>query len=122
MNFSLNQVLAQVRSLGIITHMMTMRLVYPQIVVLVFAVVFDSVSFDLIPTDYVYPEFLSFPNDSSFSPECAQIGYKSRYFIPNSGSISIYVVVGFLVHVLYAILASILKKGNGKVYKWIRRK
>ena len=99
-----------------------MRLVYPPIVVLVFAVVFDSVSFDLIPTDYVYPTFLSFPNDSPFSPECAQIGYKSRYFILNSGSISIYIVVGFLVHVLYAILASILKKGNGKVYKWIRRK
>jgi hypothetical protein len=99
-----------------------MRLLYPPIVVIVFAVIFDSVSFDLIPTEYVYPLFLDFPNDSGFSPECDQIGYKSRYFILNSGSISIYIAAGFLMHVVYAIFAAILKKGNGKVYKWIRRK
>jgi hypothetical protein len=101
--------------------MMVMRLFFPPIVVLVFAIVFDAVSFDLIPTEYVYPLFLNFDNDSEFTPECGQIGYKSRYLIPNSGSISIYIAAGFLVHILYAILAAILKKGNGKVYNWIKR-
>lgn len=97
-----------------------MRLIYPPIVVLVFAVVFESVSFDLVPTEYIYPLFLSFTDDSEFSPECNQIGYKSRYFILNSGSISFYIVAGIILHIFYAILALILKKGNGKVYKWIR--
>ena len=102
--------------------MMLMRLDYPPILILFFAVIFESVSFDVIPTEYIYPLFLDFPNDSEFSPECKQIGYKSRYFILNSGSLSLYIVAGFLLHIVYAILAQILKKGNGKVYKWIKSK
>ena len=122
LNFGLQKILVQIRSLNIITHMMVMRLLFPPIVLLVFSIVFDAVSFDLIPTEYVYPEILHFADDSEFSPECGQIGYKSNYLIPNSGSISIYIAAGLMIQIFYAILASILKKGNGKVFNWIKRK
>jgi len=78
---------------------MLKRLNLPESTVLVFSKIFSSVTFDIIQTDKVYPLFLTFNSDSPFSEEAVSIGYNSRYFIPNSGSITIYIAATILIQI-----------------------
>ena len=82
---AMNQLLTIVRSLQIITHMMVMQLNYPRETAIFYALIFEFISFDMIPAQEIYAEIFRFINDSPFSDEANIIGYFSRYFVFNSG-------------------------------------
>ena len=62
---------------------------FPPVSVVFFAGILQSVTFDLLPTESIYAEIFGFTNEA-YSEEAENIGYGSRYFIENAGSIPIY--------------------------------
>ena len=52
----MNQLLTIVRSLQIITHMMVMQLNYPRETAIFYALIFEFISFDLIPANEINAE------------------------------------------------------------------
>lgn len=89
----LNQLLSQVRSLQLITHLMIMQLNYPIEAAAFYAGLFELVTFDLLPMDDIYGELFEFPRDKPYSAQAEVIGYGSRYLILNLGSISVFVAL-----------------------------
>ena len=109
--YSMNTLLAQVRSLSLITHLMMMQLTYPAVVTIFYSVIFEFVVFDFIPTDQLYDDIFDFENEP-YSEQADSIGYPSRYTIYNAGSITIYIVALALAQILYSLFARILPRGN----------
>ena len=87
----MNSILGQVASLSLTTHVMMAELDTPENAVLFYASIFDWITFDLFPTDYLYGLILNFVNDSPYSDKADDVGYGSRFLILNSGSISIFI-------------------------------
>jgi hypothetical protein len=121
----MNSILAMVQNLAIITHAMMMQLMYPEVTLVFYSSVFDFVTFDMIPTEYIYPLILTLAN-VPYSEAAEKIGYESRYIIWNSGSITIYIFIYILMQLIYAGLAKILNpgkaldfvRGKQKAFKW----
>ena len=91
-NYGMNHILGRVQNLSSITHDMMMQLMYPETTFIFFAKVFEFVTFDMIPTQLIYPLVLNLVN-VAYSDEADKIGYESRYLIWNSGSITLYIVL-----------------------------
>lgn len=87
----MNSILSNVRCLSLITHLMMMQLNYPGNCVVFYGVVFNFVTFDVIPTDGIYGPIFNF-DDEPFSEQAAVIGYESLHVITNSGSIPIFMI------------------------------
>ena len=83
--YGLNNVLSQVRSMAIISHLMIMQLRYPAAAIIFYAVILEYVTFDVIPTDESYIDLFGFEN-KPFSDEADSVGYGSCFIIFNSGS------------------------------------
>lgn len=67
-NMGMNKVLSQVRNLSLVTHLMMMQLSYPGVLAIFFEKIFRFVTFDMIPTDEIYPRFLDLEGEP-FSEE-----------------------------------------------------
>ena len=87
---------------------------------LFFGQITEYVIFDVIPTEYVYPLIFYFEDDSAYSEEAEKLGYVSRFFIINTGSITIFFILRVLLHVFLWLLTKICKQG--KIYNWAQRK
>lgn len=98
---------------------MLQRLLIPCATMLVFAAIFTFVTFELIPVKYIYPHILFFEEDSPYSEEANAIGYESRFFILNSGSITIYIILIVVREIFKAILLKCFKRG--KIYNYLKR-
>ena len=74
---------------------MIMQLTYPAPAVIFYAALLEYVTFDIIPSEQIYNLIFDFNEDadSAYSDEADSIGYSSRYFIKNSGSVPIYMVL-----------------------------
>ena len=76
----LNQVLGQVRSLSIVTHICLIQVVFPQIVLEFYSKIFEVVSFDLME-EYLYVEdileYLFDLKDVPYSKQAEELGYAS---------------------------------------------
>ena len=107
----MNSILAMVQNLSIIAHAMMMQLMYPETTLAFYASVFDFVTFDMVPTDSIYPLILDLVN-VPFSENAGKIGYESRFCIWNSGSITIYIIIYAMAQLLYSGLAKILPPGK----------
>ena len=88
----LGHVLAQVRSLSIVTHICLIQVIFPQIVLEFYSKIFAVVSFDLME-EYLYVEdileYLFNLNDVAFSKQAEELGYASEFTISNLSSIMI---------------------------------
>ena len=115
--YSMNALLAEVRNLSLITHLMMMQLNYAESSVKFFSKIFDFVTFDLLYS--FFPQLDEF-NKSVFggaepySEEANKIGYESRYLMTNLGSIPIFIVVAAIFHLIYSLVARFSKSG-GKI-------
>ena len=101
-----NKILSQVRSLGLITHLMMMQLNYPQPARDFFKAVFPMISFDLVPgeaLDWIYGKLFNL-NSTAYSPEAEWIGYGSRWIAENSGSITVFLFLLFLFQLLMKLV------------------
>lgn len=111
----LNKLLGQVRNLGLVTHLMLMKLVFPPITVIFFSGLFEYVTFDIIPTEEIYAYLFGWQN-VAYSEEAESIGYSSRYFIENAGSIPIYIAVDIVLQLLFAFVKLVCKSGRIRGY------
>ena len=110
--------LAQVRNLGFVTHLMMMQLMYPATIALFFSKVLEFITFDIIPTELIYPYIFDFP-EGAYSDQADLIGYGSRYIIINGGSITLFLLAYLLLQIIFAILAKTLSDGKFLRYvKW----
>ena len=107
LDYAMNGLLSQVRALNLITHLMMMQLMLPGISVIVFSELFRFVTFDLISTDFIYADYLVFPERGSYSLEADRIGYETLYFLPNSGSIPYYFVGSLLIQLILSLLKKV---------------
>ena len=114
-SYSMNSLLAQVRSLSLITHLMMMQLEYPAPVAIFYAGIFEFVTFDLVPTEGLYDAVFSFRETEPFSEEADNIGYSTRYAIENSGSITLFIFLTALMQCLYSLIICTTQK-TSKVY------
>ena len=94
---------------------------YPAAALIFYAGIFEFVTFDIIPTDRLYDKLFAFENDVPFSDRAKDIGYESRYAIPNSGSMPIFICVMLVVQPLYALITSLAPK-NGSIYTFTKTK
>lgn len=122
--FSMNSILGQVRSLSIITHMMTMQLNYPGTSVIFYSKIFEFVTFDLVFTffpklDELNEEWFGGVNES-YTSEAEAIGYESRYLMTNLGSIPICLVIVLILQTLYSAIEKCTKVG--KVHDFAAKK
>ena len=109
MSYGMNNLLGQVRSLNFITHFMIMQLNYAAAVSVFYGSLFEFITFDIVPTDDIYGEIFDFDSDP-YSEEADNIGYGSRLFTENTGSLLVYIVIVALqVSLAQAILKSIAK-------------
>ena len=97
------------RSLGLITHLMMMQLNYPASSGIFFATVFEYVTFDMVPTDEIFGEIFDFDSEP-YSDQADQVGYGSRFFIENTGSLIIYVVIIVAELIVYGLVLACTKK------------
>ena len=88
----MNNLLGQVRSLNFITHFMIMQLNYAAAVSVFYSSLFEFITFDVVPTDEIYGNIFEFESDP-YSDEADDIGYGSRIFIENTGSLLVYLIV-----------------------------
>ena len=119
LSLGMNKLLSQVRNLGLVTHLMMMRLIYPATITLLFGKVLEFVTFDIIPTELFYPYIFDLP-EGAFSEEADSIGYSSHYIIPNAGSITIFLLASLILQIIFAILAKIICEG--KVLRFVKWK
>ena len=103
-NFGMNNMLAQVHSLQMITHLMMMQLNYPVTAALFFGSIFEYVTFDILPTDDIYGKVFELVEESEefepYSEQADATGYGSRYAIINTGSCFIFVNIMILQYSL----------------------
>ena len=92
LSFSANQILAQVRSLSMITHLQMMQLNVPPSAIIFFSALFEFVTFDIIPTEDIYAVILAWEN-VPYSEKAENIGYASRQIIENTGSVPIFLLI-----------------------------
>ena len=104
----MNRMLAEVRSLSIIVHIVMMQLLFPALCVLFFESILGFVNFDVIPTEDIYAELFGWLN-VPYSDQAEVIGYESRYIIECLGSIPIYITCNILMQILYCLLKLIFK-------------
>ena len=91
-NFSASHLLSEVRNLSFISHFMMMQLVYPPLSVAFYAILFNFLTFDILPTDNIYVNVFGWEN-VPYSDNADAIGYPSRFLIENSGSITIFILL-----------------------------
>ena len=88
---------------------MMMQLNYPASSAIFFATVFEYVTFDMVPTDEIFGETFDFDSEP-YSDEADQVGYGSRFFIENTGSLLIYVMIIAVELFFYGLVLSCAKK------------
>jgi len=91
-SYSMQQILSQVRSLSMITHLQMMQLNVPPSAIIFFSALFEFVTFDIVPTDDIYQETFAWEN-TPYSESADNIGYGSRQIIENTGSVPIFMIV-----------------------------
>ena len=101
-----------------IVHFMVLQLNYAAISSLYYSLIIDVVNFDLVPVEHLHPYFFGFDN-TAWSAQARFIGYESRFFIENTGSlIYIYLLLIFLQLIYMAMTRAFGR--TTKVYKFAK--
>ena len=108
-SYSMNQILSQVRSLSMITHLQMMQLNVPPSAIIFFSALFEFVTFDIVPTEDIYEKTFAWEN-VPYSESADNIGYASRQIIENTGSVPIFLLIIFCQQIAFAILVRAVKK------------
>ena len=86
----MKELLGKVRNLSLITHFFMMQVNFPPNVMIFFSGIFEFVTFDLVPSEKIYALFISL-EESPFSEEAGEIGYEYHQFIPNTGTVTLFI-------------------------------
>lgn len=109
----LNRLLSSIRSLGIIVHMFLISLSYPLNCLTFFGQLFNLISFNLIPTNYIFKKVFMFPadQDSWLTDWFYWVGYNSMLSINNMATL-------FLIVASAPVLITFLALANRFVPLW----
>ena len=99
----LNQVLSQIRSLSVVTHLMLIPINIPGTVMFFYAKIFDIVKFDILEDLLKFDVLLAwiFNFDDEPVRSAAALGYSSHYIITNLGPIFIFFVLLLVLQFIY---------------------
>ena len=103
-----------------IVHLMMMQLNYPASTALFYGAIFEYVTFDLLPIEDIYIAIFAFDSEP-YSEEADAVGYSSRYWIENTGCLTLY----FVLIIVEQIIASVILKSassESKTYNFSREK
>ena len=77
-----------------------MQLIYSAGVSYFYSLLFEFVTYDIIPTDQIYEEMFEIESNP-YSDQADLIGYGYRYSVVNTGSLLIYIILNGLRLALY---------------------
>ena len=97
-----------------------MKLDFPTILFVFFKGILEFVNFDILPTEQIYEALFIFDSEA-YSDEADLIGYESRIFLQNAGSIPIYIVLEIVLQLIFALTKLIFRSG-GRAYDFANRK
>ena len=92
----LNQLLIQIRSLSLVTHILLLPVKIPAIVMIFYEKIFEIVKFDILESVLRLDKILAliFELDGTpISQDASDLGYESRYIIINFGAIMVYCTI-----------------------------
>ena len=115
----MNQILSQVRSLSIITHMLLIHVQIPGIAMLFYMKIFQIVKFDIFEAVFKFDEVLDaiFNFDQlPINQDASDLGYESRYIIINLGAIVFYWAILLALQIVF-YLVLLLSSRLGKSCK-----
>ena len=115
----MNQILSQVRSLSIITHMLLIHVQIPGIAMLFYMKIFQIVKFDIFEAVFKFDEVLDtiFNFDQlPINQDASDLGYESRYIIINLGAIVFYWAILLALQIFF-YLVLLLSSRLGKSCK-----
>ena len=119
--YGMNSLFSQVRSLSVVTHYNMMMITFPASCIQFFAVIYEYVTYDVIPTDNLYEDRMGLPY-KPFSANADKVGYPSTSMIPNLGSVPIFIIITILSMLTWYIIVRMMKNKNGCAYRFARRK
>ena len=91
----LNRLLSSIRSLGLIVHMFLLSLSYPLNCLSFFGQIFNLISFNLLPTAYIFEKVFQFSavQDSYLSDWFSWVGYNSILSVINMATLFVFMVL-----------------------------
>jgi hypothetical protein len=91
----LNRLLSSIRSLGLIVHMFLLSLSYPLNCLSFFGQIFNLISFNLLPTAYIFEKVFQFSvvQDSYLSDWFSWVGYNSMLSVTNMATLFVFMVL-----------------------------
>lgn len=89
-----------------LVHLMAINLNTPETMEIFFSMLFELVSFDMIPTDFIYEAWFAFEN-LPISEKFDAVGYSSQYIIWNLGSIFLFLLAEIFFQLMYVIIGLI---------------
>ena len=93
---SLNQVWGMVNNMQIVLHTPLMNLQFPANAFLIYDMMISVATFDIIPTDDIFPNFFpDLPDENPFTDKFDRLNVGSRFLIMNMGTMLI--IFGFYV-------------------------
>jgi hypothetical protein len=104
-----NQILSCVLNVSLILHMFLVKLNYPAQMTNFFSLLFPMITFDLIPTSWLYEMIFKFEEietDYALSDQFETIGYGSIFIVNNIGSMYLM----WTLWILMLIVTVIIKK------------
>ena len=99
------------RNLSLITHFFLLRIQFPPNVVIFYSYIFEYITFDLFPPDKLYALIIDL-DETPFSDAAGEIGYDFRRLIPNTGTVTIFIVYTILVQVLSSLILCCTRSGR----------
>lgn len=104
--FGISNLLASIKKMQIIVHMVLVNVSIPANAALFYAHFLEIVNFDILPTDGLYEYLFDLKEGDAISVNFEMLGYETIYMIKNLGSVFIFMMYFPIV----AILAFIFKR------------
>ena len=101
---SLSQVWGMVNNLQLLLHAPLINVQFPANAFMVFDVMISVATFEILPTDDIFPMFFpDLPEDSPFTNKFDSLNIGSRYLVMNLGTMFV-ILSGYLIlYLLYPI-------------------
>ncbi len=87
-----------------VIHSPLINVQFPANAFLLYGKMVSVATFDLIPTEIIYPLFMTFPVEESFNDKFDRMDYDSYYFIMNMGTLGVLLMILLLCYPIYFLL------------------
>jgi hypothetical protein len=118
---SLNLLWTLVNALQVIVHLPLVNISFPINAYITSKMLANVASFDIVPTEFIYSQFLQFDQqDSNEGVRYDLVGMETGNFLMNSGTL-LWLLVGW-IFLVFMWLGFLLIEAGTKKLKWIRVK